>query len=379
MGTVSEMAISQPAEIFEYKILVVDDSEADRLSYKRLLQRSGISFAISEAGSMGDGLVAAANEDVDCVLVDFRLPDGDGIDFIRACKEKGLELDAAIVMVTGQGNEQTAVEAMKLGALDYIAKNTIFEGFFTQSILNAIERAHLKRQVRQYQQELEKSYLALSEFTHTVSHDLKAPLRRIGQFCDLLKDEVGDRLGPDGTEYVARLGVNARRLQRLVDDLLTYSRTLSSRDERSNMDLKKILADVVDDLDVLVKESNAKIVVENLPTVSGYQVRIRELFQNLICNALKYRGKEDPVVTVGCEQNDSGYTFFVRDNGEGIDPKFHQSIFKAFERLHTQDEIEGSGLGLSICSKIVEMHKGKIWVESTPGGGATFKFTLPRA
>jgi signal transduction histidine kinase len=372
------MSASQAADIFKYKILVVDDSEADRLSYKRLLQRSGVAFDIREAGSMSDGLAAANDTEVDCVLVDYRLPDGDGIDFIRACKEKGLEPDAAIVMVTGQGSEQTAVEAMKLGALDYIAKNTIFEGFFTQSILNAIERAHLKRQVRQYQQELEKSYMALSEFTHTVSHDLKAPLRRIGQFCDLLRDEVGDRLGVDGTEYVTRLGVNARRLQRLVDDLLTYSRTLNSRDQKTDIDLKKILAEVVDDLDVLVKETKAKVIVGEMPVLPGYQVRIRELFQNLISNALKYRGKNDPVIEVGCERTNGFYTFSVKDNGEGIDPKYHQSIFKAFERLHTQDEIEGSGLGLSICSKIVEMHKGKIWVESNDGPGVTFKFTLPR-
>lgn len=375
------MNAAQAADMFRYKILVIDDSAADRLSYKRLLQRSGIAFDIREAASMSGGLAAAAKDgDVDCVLVDYRLPDGDGIDFIRACKERGVEPDAAIVMVTGQGSEQTAVEAMKLGALDYIAKNTIFDGFFTQSILNAIERAHLKRQVRQYQQELRKSYLAMSEFTHTVSHDLKAPLRRIGQFCDLLKDEVGDRLGADGTEYVLRLGVNARRLQRLVDDLLSYSRTFNSRDPKADLDLKKILAEVVDDLDVPVKEQKAQVIVGDLPVLPGYQVRIRELFQNLISNALKYRGREAPVIRIDCEETEGFYTFSVKDNGEGIESKYHQSIFKAFERLHTQDEIEGSGLGLSICSKIVELHKGRIWVESnTDGAGVTFKFTLPKA
>ena len=221
--------------------------------------------------------------------------------------------------------------------------------------------------------------MAMSEFTHTVSYDLKAPLRRIGQFCDLLKDEVGDRLGTDGTEYVMRLGVNARRLQRLVDDLLSYSRTLNSRDPKTDLDLKKILAEVIDDLDVLVKEHNAQVIVGELPVLPGYQMRIRELFQNLISNALKYRGKDDPVIRIGCEETEDFYTFSVKDNGEGIEPKYHQSIFKAFERLHTQDEIEGSGLGLSICSKIVELHKGKIWVESnTDGTGVTFKFTLPK-
>ncbi len=374
------MELLQPLQsATEYKILVVDDNPNDRALYKRLLNRSGVSFHIVEAASVGEGLEVSRKEDVDCILIDYRLPDADGIEFIKSCKKEGLEPDAAIVMVTGQGSEQTAVDAMKLGALDYIAKNTVIEGFFVQSVLNAIERAHLKCQVREYQKELEKSYLALSEFTNTASHDLKAPLRRIVQYCDLLKEEIGGRIGADGQDYIKRLSVNAMRLQSLVDDLLIYSRTMNSKEDKVPLDFSKAVADVVDDLDMPIKENKAVISVEKLPVVAAYPMRIKELFQNLIENALKYRGPSDPVISISCEDKGDHITFSVQDNGKGIDKKYHEKIFKAFERLHTQDDIEGSGLGLSICEKVVEMHKGRIWVESSPGAGAIFKFTLPKS
>ncbi len=365
-------------EAGSYKILVVEDNPNDRALYKRLLSKSNTAFDILEAASVSDGLAISRTKDIDCILLDYRLPDADGIDFIKSCKKDGLVPDAAIVMVTGQGDEQTAVEAMKLGALDYIAKDTIIDGFFVQNILNAIERAHLKRQVRQYQQELEKSYLSLSEFTHTVSHDLKAPLRRIIQYCDLLKEEKSGMFDEDGADYINRLRVNAYRMQRLIDDLLIYSHTINAKEEKKEIDLNKVVSDIVDEFGELIEENNATVTVENLPTVTVYPVRIKELFQNLIENALKYRNEKDPAVIISCKEEGKNFTFSVSDNGEGINEKHHETIFRAFERLHTQDEIEGSGLGLSICSKAVEMHGGKMWVESKTGEGATFKFTIPQ-
>jgi signal transduction histidine kinase len=363
-----------------YKILIVEDNPNDRILYKRLLDKSDITFETVEAGTVGAGIESCRTGEADCILVDYRLPDGDGIDFIKSCKEAGLASDAAIVMVTGQGSEQTAVAAMKLGALDYIAKNTVMEGFFVQSILNAIERAQLKRQVRQYQTELEKSYTALSEFTHTVSHDLKAPLRRIRQYCDLLKEDMGDRLGPDGTEHINRLTIIARRMQRLIDDLLALSRTMNEREKKTRVDFSALAAEVIDELDVVIKENKASVTVEGpIPHVMAFPVRLKELLQNLIINAIKYRSQADPVIRITCAEDPDEYIFSVSDNGEGIAEKYHESIFKAFERLHTQDEIEGSGLGLSICSKVVELHGGRIWVESERGKGATFKFTIPKS
>ncbi len=361
-----------------YKVLVVEDNPNDRALYKRILGRSDVAFDIYEAENVREGLAMSSKREVDCVLLDYMLPDADGIDFIRSSQEDGLEMNAAIVMVTGQGNEKTAVEAMKLGAIDYITKNSVMEGFFVQSILNAIERADLKRQVRQYQEELEKSYMALSDFTHTVSHDLKAPLRRIIQYCDILKDEVGDKLGIEGTNYVNRLSVNAGRMQTLVSDLLNYSQTVNAQEDKVDLDFEKIIDEIVEEMKIHIEENNVTIVADGLPVVPAYPVRIRELFQNLIENAIKYRGESDPTISISCKEEPDGYLFSVRDNGRGIEEEYHERVFKEFERLHTQEEIEGSGLGLSICRKVVEAHGGKIWVESQPDHGSTFKFMVSK-
>jgi light-regulated signal transduction histidine kinase (bacteriophytochrome) len=317
---------------------------------------------------------------LDCVILDYNLPDADGIDFIGSFRRESRSPGAAVVMVTGQGSEETAVAAMKQGATDYITKNTIAEGFFPQAIQNATERARLKGKVKQYREDLEKSNRALSEFAHIVSHDMKAPLRRIASYCELIREEAGDRL--DGTEahsYIERLITNAARLQRFIDDLLAFSRVLHSHEDREALDLTAVARDILDDFAPLIAETHAAVTVEPLPVMEAYPVRMRQLFQNLIGNALKYRGEAPPVVTVSAQEEGDHYLFSVRDNGMGIAPEYQENIFKAFQRLHTQDKIEGTGLGLSICREVVEMHGGRIWVESEPGKGSAFFFTLPLA
>lgn len=361
-----------------YKILIIEDSPYDRALYRRLLHQSDASFSVYEAENLSDGIELSRRLKMDCILLDCRLPDAHGTDFLRLCRTEGFAPDAAIVMVSGQDNVQTAVDAMKLGALDFLIKNTAMERYFVQNIMNAIERASLKRRLRESQQELENSYKALTDFAHTASHDLQAPLRRVRQFCNLLKEETGDRLGPEGLDYVERLTTNVIRLQKLVEDLLTYSGAANGREGRAEIDLNVLVADVIEDVNVSVIENNARILLDELPTLSVYPVRMRGLFQNLICNALKYRSEEDPIIRIFYEEEPSRYVFSVKDNGIGIDEEYHHAIFTAFERLCSQDAVEGSGLGLSICKKVVEKHGGEIWVESSPGQGATFKFTIPK-
>jgi signal transduction histidine kinase len=351
------------------KILVVEDNPEDRMLYRRLLKSSGRSFDIRETASVAEGLAASREGSVDCVLLDYRLPDADGIEFIRDFRKNNP--DTAVVMVTGQGCEQTAVEAMKLGALDYITKSSVSEGFFVQSLLNAVERARLK-------QELTRSAVAMSEFTRTVAHDLKAPLRRIISYCDILREETEGKLGAEAGNYVDRLSVNARRLQKLVDDLLTYARAVHSREEKEKRDLRKILDEVLEALGAVIAENGATIRVGEMPMLAVYPSRIGQLFQNLISNALKYRSAEAPSIDVACQDRDAYWLCAVRDNGLGIPPEFREKIFREFERLHSQDEIEGSGLGLAICRKAVEMHGGKIWVEAGKSGGSVFYFTLAK-
>ncbi|TAL38784.1 MAG: hybrid sensor histidine kinase/response regulator [Alphaproteobacteria bacterium] len=368
---------SQPSPPFN--VLIVEDSPEDRELYRRILSRNAGTFRLYEASNIDEGLDLARQHALDCIVLDFQLPDGDGIDFIHKYQDARFASGAAIVMVTGRGSERTAVEVMKLGALDYITKSSILEGFFTQSILNAIERQHLKGEIVRYQQELERSYQALSEFTHTASHDLKAPLRHIVSYCNLIREDFADKLDEKGAEYIKRLGVNAQRLQKLVDDLLAYSEVANSREEKTTVDCNVIMAEVLEVLEEPIRETNATLNVAPLPVITAFPFRVKQLFQNLISNAIKYRSRDrNPVISVKVQDKGNEYQFAIEDNGCGIEPEFSSVIFQAFKRLHTRDEIEGSGLGLSICRKITEMHGGGIWVESKPGTGSVFYFTIPK-
>lgn len=282
------------------KILIVEDDAVDRAVYRRIFSKNE-GFTVLEADTLRDGLDLMGRESPDCILLDYRLPDGNGIDFITRCQQGTGQSVTAIIMVTGQGSEQTAVEAMKLGAVDYITKEEIVDGVLLRNILSAIERTQLKNAVLHYQQQLEKSYGALSEFTHTASHDLKAPLRHIVSYCELIRDEFGERLGEEGVQYTARLIVNARRLQRLVDDLLAYSEALNTIEEKEHVDVDGIAAEIVEFMEETIAEHGATITVQALPRVYAYPLRIKQLLQNLVANALKYKSTAPPVIRIACE------------------------------------------------------------------------------
>ncbi|MCB9991997.1 MAG: response regulator [Rhodospirillales bacterium] len=361
------------------KILIVEDSPEDREIYKRFLQKQNYDFDIIETDNAHDGMAYCRESVPDCIILDYHLPDTDGLDFLASFKRESKNPEVAIIMVTGQGSEETAVRAMKTGAADYITKNSISEGFFLQTILNAVERKHLRQQVKMYQDYLEQSNKALSEFSHTVSHDLKAPLRRMKAFCDLLEDECGAQLDDQGRHYIERINANAGRMQVFIDDLLNYSRVLHAHEDVGTVDLTDLVQEITDELEPLIQENNATLTIDPLPRLAVYPVKIRQLFLNLLSNAIKYHGDAPPVVSLHCRDDDTHYIFAVEDNGPGIDPSYKDDIFMPFQRLHTQEEVEGTGLGLSICRKVIDKHHGKIWFESEPDKGTTFYFRLPKA
>lgn len=364
-----------------YKVLLVEDGPEDREMYKRLLGKSaGARFTTSEAGSVADAKRMTDSDDYDCYVVDYNLPDADGIEFIRYLMDDADRRHGrAIVMVTGQGSEEIAVEALKMGADDYITKKNISDGVFVRPLLNAIERAQLTSKILHYQNELERSNRELSDFTHTASHDLKAPLRRIISYCDILNEEAAPRLQDEDKKILERMQLNARRMQQLIDGLLSYSLIQYEKEEKATCDLNILLSELIDEFEPQIAECKAVIHAGRLPVLRAYPLRMRQLFSNLLSNALKYRSSRVPDITITANSNGDIYTFYVKDNGCGISPEFHRDIFHDFKRLHSNDDIEGTGLGLPICRKIVEMHGGKIWVESMPDDGATFIFTIRSA
>lgn len=241
-----------------------------------------------------------------------------------------------------------------------------------------IAAAH--RRLRRQSEELTRSNAELEDFTFIVSHDLKEPLRGIADFSGFLAEDYGDKLDEQGQEHIGAIRESARGMKRLIEDLLELSRLGRIRQEPTTVGMQSLLEDVGLDLEFALREKKVDLRIQpGLPTLTCDALRTKQVFQNLISNAIKFSDKPQPVVEIACGEDDSDYTFSVRDNGIGIDDLHHEKIFRIFERLNKREEYEGTGAGLAICKKIVEAHGGKIWVESSVGRGSTFSFTIPKS
>jgi len=367
------------AEKSNYSVMIVEDSPDDILLYKKRLSAvTQANFDISEYNNVKSAKNAPKSKHFDCYIVDYQLPGENGLDFVRYLLEERSEIssDAAIIVVTGCGSEELAAEAFKLGAHEYLTKAHVLDGDFGRPVLNAIERAHFTSQIKDYQDKLKKSNSDLSNFAHTAAHDLKAPLRRILSYCEIMQEDAAERLNDDDKKMMERMEINARRMQNLVENLLSFSLIGYDVEKKHETDLNDIVQDVIEDLGVLIQETDAKIEYEDLPKLAVYPVRMNQLFSNLISNAIKYRSDKAPHIVIKAKTEGEYTTFSVSDNGSGIPKSRLSYIFEDFKRLYNNEDVDGSGLGLSICKKIVERHDGKIWAESDEGQGATFYFTI---
>jgi PAS domain S-box-containing protein len=240
------------------------------------------------------------------------------------------------------------------------------------------QRRVLNEELQRILRDLQRSNRELEQFAYIVSHDLKEPLRMIQSFAGILAADYEDRLDGKGREALAYLTDGAQRLQALISDLLMYSR-FGELKQIQPVDCAALVEGVRRDLGGVIAEMGAIIDDRGLPTVLGSASALHELFQNLVSNAIKFRGSEPPHIAVSAERTGDDWLFSVRDNGIGIDEQHHERIFLMFQRLHSRKEYPGTGIGLAICKKVVESHGGRIWVESAPGHGAAFRFTLPIA
>ncbi len=225
--------------------------------------------------------------------------------------------------------------------------------------------------------ELARSNEELQQFAYVASHDLQEPLRMISSYTQLLERRYRDKLDADANEFMDFIVDGAARMKQLIEDLLAYSRVGTRGRAFQAADSKAVLAKAVANLWGAVESSGARITHDALPAVVADPSQLVQLFQNLIGNAIKFRGQHAPAVHVSAEQTDEGWKFSVKDEGIGIDPQYFERIFLMFQRLHSKAEYPGTGIGLAICKKIVDRHGGRIWVESQPGKGSAFFFTLP--
>jgi signal transduction histidine kinase len=227
------------------------------------------------------------------------------------------------------------------------------------------------------QGELQRSNAELEQFAYVASHDLQEPLRMVGSYTGLIKRRYQGKLDSEADEFIAYAMGGVTRMQALINDLLTYSRAGRGDRPLEEIDAGQALARALDSLQTAIAEKKAVVSQGAMPLVVANPIQLTQLFQNLVGNALKFCKDGRPEIRVGAERQGSEWVFSVQDNGIGIDPQYRDRIFLIFQRLHKREEFEGTGIGLAICKKIVEQQGGRIWVESEPGHGSTFKFTLP--
>ncbi|MCX5747144.1 MAG: ATP-binding protein [Proteobacteria bacterium] len=239
------------------------------------------------------------------------------------------------------------------------------------------ERKRLEAENARVMQEIQAANKELTDFAYIVSHDLKAPLRGISSLASWLLTDHGDKLGDEGNEQLALMSNRVKRLGALVDGILAYSRAGRGREDRVLVDLDEVVRNVID---LLAPPPHVRVdIATPLPRVVIEPFKAQQLFQNLLSNALKYMDKPEGQIVVRCTDDGDHWTFAVSDNGPGIEARYFERIFQLFQTLAPRDRVEGTGVGLALVKKIVELEGGMIWVESTVGVGTAFHFTLPRA
>jgi PAS domain S-box-containing protein len=244
-------------------------------------------------------------------------------------------------------------------------------------IMDISERKQYEDALAEYAANLCRSNEELEQFAYVASHDLQEPLRMVTSYLQLLEGRYADKLDEDARDFIHYAVDGASRMKGLINDLLLYSRVQRKRDDFKSVPLLRALEQALDNLQLLIEDHDATVIHDSLPTIYGNEAQLVQLFQNLINNAIKFRRDEPPIVQIGVKRLRREWEFAVRDNGIGIDRQYLSRIFVIFQRLHTKEKYPGTGIGLAICKKVVENHRGRIWVESAPGEGTTFYFTLP--
>jgi light-regulated signal transduction histidine kinase (bacteriophytochrome) len=238
------------------------------------------------------------------------------------------------------------------------------------------EERKARQEAYEANQELERKNKELEQFAYVASHDMQEPLRTISSFVELLQIQYQDNLDESAHKYMSFIVQASERMKILISDLLEYSR-IGKKKELSIVDCNLLVSEVIADLGVAISEAGAEIEIGPLPILKAYPTEMKQILQNLISNALKFKKKNlPPHIKILAKRQNGYWQFSVSDNGIGIDPKHNERIFAIFQRLHTRSEYEGAGIGLANCKKIAELHGGKIWVESTAGEGSNFYFTI---
>ncbi|MDP4130829.1 MAG: response regulator [Bacteroidota bacterium] len=406
------------------KILAVDDREDNLLSIETILEKEGYEIVKADSGRAALKLLLKVH-DFSLILMDVQMPLMDGLETATLIYERDKLKHIPIIFITAHGyGHDLMFKGFKMGAVDYIHKPIdpallrfkvgVFIELFhktnelilqeeklkaiNQSLQSEIEeRRNSERRVTTLNQQLIESNSELKEineeldrFAFVASHDLQEPLRKILLFNDMISQRLGDSLDKATADYIRKVNNATGHMKLLVNDLLKYSRKTQTPEDFKTTNLNDLLTEVISDLEMDIKKTKASILISPLPDLVVLPTQMKQLFQNLFSNSLKFSKPggipeieiSSELATIENEAENNGkqirfHKISFKDHGIGFDTKYADDIFTVFKRLHSYHEIEGSGIGLSICKKIVERHRGTIAVQSEPGIGSTFIVTLP--
>jgi signal transduction histidine kinase len=371
--------VSAPAAT-PLRVLHIEDSEMDAELISQALHKAGFSTTTVVVQSEAAFEQQLRAHPPDIVLADYNLPQWKGVEAVEVLRREGL--DIPLILVSGALGDVTAVECIKRGVTDYVLKDGLAR--LPEAIRRALQEKNVLRLRRQAEEDLARkaeqlarSNQELEQFAYIASHDLQEPLRMVAAYTQLLAERYRGKLDENADKFIGYASEGALRMQTLIQDLLAFSRVGRNPAASVEVDCEAVIAEILQNLEPAIKESSAVVSHTPLPVVLADRSQITQVLQNLIGNAIKFRGKEAPRISVQAEKADLHWLFSVTDNGIGIAPEHVEHVFVVFQRLHTRAEYPGNGIGLSICKKIIERGGGKIWVESNGGQGSIFKFTLP--
>nr|ALV86306.1 hypothetical protein [uncultured bacterium 4] len=369
-------------------VLIVDDMPANLGVVTAHLEEHGYCALVAQGGE--EGIERAAFVQPDLILLDVLMPGMDGMETCRRLKANERTRDIPVIFMTALVDTAAKLAGFNAGAVDYVTKPLdgpeVLARIGTHLTLHRLRRelerenAQLQREItahEQTQQALRRSNVELEQLAYVASHDMQEPLRTVASYLELLAKRYQGQLDAEADGYIGFAVEGVKRMQTLIDDLLAYSRIGTKTRPFEPTDCNDIAAAALAQLRVAIEESGTEVRVGALPTVPADPTQLLQLFQNLLANAIKFRGNAPSRIELAAEPGDEGWCFSVRDNGIGIAPEDFSRIFVLFQRLNGRAEYPGSGVGLAICKRIVERHGGRIWVESAPGEGAAFFFTLP--
>lgn len=378
-------------------ILIVDDKQANIFALEQMLSHPGRNLISASNGN--DALRVALNQELDLIILDVQMPGMDGFEVAQILKSNRRTKATPIIFVTAEMKDQKyAIKGIEEGAIDYLYKPLNPE--LTEAKVSVLLQLQRQRKelveknmaLENAQKEIKQLYLdlqrnnaqleltnkELESFSYSVSHDLRAPLRSINGYAQIISDEYAGQFGEEAKRLFGIIQKNALKMGTLIDDLLAFSRMGRKELVRLPVDMNRLVESVIADL-VQATGSQAQIKVHPLLPAYGDPSLLSHVYSNLVSNAIKYSLKKaNPEVEIGSYEQDDDHVYYIKDNGAGFDMNYVHKLFGVFQRLHTQDEFEGTGVGLAIVQRIVVKHGGKVWAEGKTGEGATFYFSLPK-